>query len=862
MKKSFERNEMFKSSQMTILISYSLFGVILIGESLLMNWEKWAIFLIMAGLILAWFLHIGDLLTPDVRIWTYSLLMMATFFFYGIHQTSTFDLAGVMAVVIMIYIMTGMKSLIILCIFSYYITFLYGILSMIASGEVFDSLVVSRSLLHLFLVGLAGWVACVVIDKWHEVLKRSGEEITLLKSMTEGLNDFMANISHEIRTPVNAVVGLTEICIEKEDDEEIKKHLNSVYDAGRRVGEQISDILDYSEIDMDKLVNNTEDYMLSSLINDLVTGFSSSMGKGPELIIDVDASIPVVMNTDVNKLKKILWHLINNGLKYTKEGGVYVHITSEPREYGINLCIEVSDSGIGMDDYEMERILDSFFKSDSGRSRSTNGLGLGLAIVNGFVRSLGGFLTIESEPDKGTTVRISIPQKVVDEDVCMKLDHPDRIVIGAFLHFEKFPHPQVRDYYNAMVRDIVCGLKVKMHRVDNIEGLKRLSESVKFTHLFVGKEEYESDSVFMENLAKTTLIAIVADEDFELPEGSHARIMRKPFYCFPVINFLNTDPALYETETEGRLLCPGVKVLVVDDEPMNLTVAKGVFSRYEIEVATADSGKEAIDAVRINDYDIIFMDHMMPGMDGVEAMKRIRTELSKDKRDIPIVALTANAVSSAKEMFLREGFDGFVSKPIELTELERVIRKVLPASKIKGGEDGLKEILPLKKESDTGNETGKYAINAGSDTGNEAGTDESGLSGLEELGINIKNGLRYAGNDEEFYRSLLLQYAADAERKRQDALRFLSECDVENYAVVVHALKSTSKMIGADSLSEMAKELEAAAKNGDIATVNNGHAAAMEMYEKISAGLLKFLGAEESSEEEILEFAPEGGDDK
>ncbi len=142
MKKSYEKNEMFESSQMTILIAYSFFGVILILESLLMGWEKWALILIAGGLVLSWFLHISGILTPQFRIWTYSILMMATFFFYGIHKTSTYDVAGVMAVVIMIYVMTGMKELIGLCMAAYYFTFIYGIIIMITDGDEFDSLVV------------------------------------------------------------------------------------------------------------------------------------------------------------------------------------------------------------------------------------------------------------------------------------------------------------------------------------------------------------------------------------------------------------------------------------------------------------------------------------------------------------------------------------------------------------------------------------------------------------------------------------------------------------------------------------------------------------------------------------------------
>ncbi|MCR5753583.1 MAG: response regulator, partial [Acetatifactor sp.] len=679
MEKQMKKNELFQASHMVILISYTIFSVILIGEALLLSWEKWALLLIGFSLISSWILHIGQVIPEYQRIWIYSILMMGTFFFYGIHETSAFDLAPVVIAVIMIYTMTGLKALITLWQVTYYVTIGYDILQIYFGDEGFDSLIVTRTLLHLTLVFMSGWISRTIIDKWEKVLVKSREEIEILTDATDRLNDFLANISHEIRTPINAVIGLTGVCIEKEKDEEIKANMQSVAEAGKRVAEQISDILDYSEIDMEKVAVNGEDYMIDSLLNDLVVQLSPYKAPELELIIDVDPELPTAMHADVTKLKKVLWHLIMNGLKYTKEGGVYVRITSIPQAYGLNLCMEVRDTGIGMSEEEMEHIFERFFQGDSGRTRSTSGLGLGMSVVNGFVKALNGFLTIESKLGEGTTIRISIPQTIVDSSKCMAVSEPENLNLGAYLHFEKFENPQVREFYNAMVKDIVQGLKVRMHRVDNIENLRALSQNVHFTHLFVGEEEYESDIEFIENMAKNTLVVVVANNDFKLPKGSRARIMRKPFYCFPVVNVLNSSVDTGREE-EGRLYCRGARALVVDDEPMNLLVANNIFRQYGMVVSTAASGREAIEMCNSNEYDIIFMDHMMPEMDGIETMKRIRTDFDRDKKDVPIVALTANAVSTAKEMFIKEGFDGFISKPIELIEMERVLKKVLPKS--------------------------------------------------------------------------------------------------------------------------------------------------------------------------------------
>ena len=677
--KNDDKNDNFQASHLMLLIGYTILAVILVVESFLMGWEKWALIPITVGMVFSWIFHIRQLLSTNARLWFYAILMMFSFFFYGIHQTSTFDLAVVMSGIMVLYTLTGKKGLINFAVITYYLSMGYAITVMILAGEEFDSLVISRTVMHCLIIFLIGWFSKAIIDKWTQVLDKSKDEIVMLTDATNRLNDFLANVSHELRTPVNAVIGLSGICIDKEEKDDIRRDMISVRNAGRKVAEQIGDILDYSEIDRKNIVVNNEDYILSSILNDLVTEIREYKSKDVELIIDVDPAIPSVMNSDATKIKKILRALISNGLKYTHEGGVYVRISCEEQDYGVNLSIEVTDTGIGMTEEELERVYERFYQVDSGRARLGGGLGLGLSIVSGFVSLLGGFMIIKSKPDVGTTVHVSLPQTVVDASSCMSVNNPDKLCLGAFLHFEKFENPVVREYYNSMVLNIVNGLGIQMHRVDNTDNLKRLKESLPMTHLFVGEEEYCSDIELMEKLAKDMIVVVVANQDFTLPAKSNARILEKPFYCFPVTAILNTDINTRVKEG-GKLRLNGVRALVVDDEPMNLVVGKSIFKRYGMVVSTATSGPESIDICREKQFDIIFMDHMMGGMDGVEAMKKIRGDVTGLDNNVPIVALTANAMSSAKQMFLSEGFDGFVSKPIEIEELERVLKQVLPKS--------------------------------------------------------------------------------------------------------------------------------------------------------------------------------------
>ena len=842
-----QSGDLFESSHLTILVSYTILSAILIVESLLLGWEKWALLLIAAGVCAAWVLHIRHNTPSNVRIWLYAILMMGCFFFYGIHRTSTFDLALVMAAIIMLHTMTGQKAMITLCELTFYATIAYEIVNMISDGEVFDVLVISRMVLHIVMIFVIGKFAKTIIDKWRQVLDKSKDEVEQLKGATEHLNDFLANVSHELRTPVNAIIGLTSLCIDKSRHREVEGDLIAVRDSGRKVAEQISDILDYSEIDRKKAVCNNEDYMLSSVLHDIVTDVKQYKPKKVELIIDVDPSIPAVMNSDVTKIKKILRALITNGLKYTQKGGVYVRVTAEEHDYGVNLCIEVTDTGKGMTDYELEKVYDSFYQADSSRTRQGGGLGLGLAIVSGFVSLLGGFMTINSKPDAGTTVTVSIPQKVIDPVSCMSVGAPDKLCIGAFLHFEKYDHPAVRDYYNSMVLNIVRGLGVQMHRVNNASNLKLLHESVHLTHLFIAEEEYNDNVDLIENLAKDMVVAVVANEGIVLPKNTRVKILEKPFYCFPVVSILNSSIGSKE-ENVKKLRCEGVRALVVDDESMNLVVAKSIFGRYGMKVFTATSGQESIDLCREKVYDIIFMDHMMSGMDGVEAMKRIRTDVAGLNGSIPVVALTANAMSSAKQMFLSEGFDGFVSKPIEIDELERVLKQVLPKSALAYvDENGVEEETFVPEPE-------PVRVNA---------EDKDFMSELRKSGIDTDAGLKYCVGDKDFYKSLLMQFASESADKIGSMKKYYTVRDWHNYEILVHALKSTAKMIGVSDLSEKAKALEMASKNNEENYILENHEQMIRNYGRITADIREqIMSGDDAEDNDVFEFEPEtdGGD--
>lgn len=805
-------------THLIILLCYTIFTIVLTGESILLGWDMEAVMLLLAGLVASWVLHVSGKLAETVRQWVYVILTMLAFFFYGIHETSIYDLAPVMIVVIIMYISTEMYSIINFCMAAYFFTICYDFVFIVGRSIEFTSLMITRTMLHLMLVYMAGRLAKIIIRRRRQERKNTNDIVAALEDTNRRTEDFLTNVSHELRTPINVVTGLTAVMLKTEEDSEKRKNILSVQMAGHRLFSQIEDILDYTEIDTGRIKVTEDTYMISSIVNDIIAGNRmQEQENAPELIFDMDAGIPSLLVGDRRKIKKIIKHLVDNAMKFTKKGGVYVRIFALPKEYGINLCIRVSDTGIGIDEENLSKIKERFYQSNGGRNRRAGGLGLGIPIVCGMTTAMEGFLQIESVEEDGTTVSVSIPQKVADASPCLSVADRESLCLGCYLRPEKYEVPEVRNYYNETITHMVRGLDLVLHRVFNLEELAKLVSVYQLTHLFIGKEEYEEDKKYFERFDTNTEIVVIADDSLVLQRESHIKQIRKPFCCLPVISMLNAGPAKGTDRSEKEcMVCPGVRALVVDDEPMNRMVAEGILRDYQMQVKTAESGMKALELCDKEKFDLIFLDHMMPEMDGVETLKRLRKMYTEEGETLTVIAFTANAVSSAREMFLREGFDEFVSKPIEYLELERVLKKVLPKS----------SIVFVEKE---GHDENRYADTA-AERSTEIKTEEDLFSRLEKFGINIRAGLQYCRGDREFYRELLAKFAQDAPQKEQAINELWKKEDLMNYRIMVHALKSSAKMIGADFLSESARKAEEAAKNQDMDYIRAHHEELLTTY--------------------------------
>ena len=452
------------------LVSIACIGLSI--KSLLAGWEFWVPPIIIAGTIMIWVVHVARNPEYKIRKIFYFLFALFVTFFHGVHYTSFFDVSIVFLMVIVTYSFFDDIYMINIFMLEYFA--IIGIQIRMALKEDyvdFDVINVSRIILHVFIVCLIYFVCTKSINDRNERNDSDVEKDRRIEAVEADMEDFLTNISHELRTPVNVVNGMSEMLIKKGAGEEAF----SIKNAGIRLAYQIEDIQDYTECKRDKIILEEDDYISTSLINDVVTSFRLlENDKKLELIVDIDPKVPSKMRGDVKKLHKIFRHLLENAFKFTKRGGIYVKMFAENEDYGVNLCIEMTDTGIGMDSKSVAALSEGLFQVNKKRNRSSGGIGLGLYIVYGFAHRMGGFVKIESEKNVGTTVRVTIPQKVTDKTPCLALTKDFSGDILFHVRDDKYKLPKVRDFYRTMATNLATGIRVPLYPAQSIKEIAML----------------------------------------------------------------------------------------------------------------------------------------------------------------------------------------------------------------------------------------------------------------------------------------------------------------------------------------------------------------------------------------------------
>jgi signal transduction histidine kinase/CheY-like chemotaxis protein/HPt (histidine-containing phosphotransfer) domain-containing protein len=600
-------------------------------------------------------------------------------------------------------------------------------------------------------------------------------------------SDFLANMSHEIRTPMNAVIGMAEMALREELPPAAREYIHQIKNAGNSLLTLINDILDFSKIESGKMDINLADYEPASLIHDVTSIIMTRIGKkNLELIIDFDPSIPKKLMGDSSRIRQVIINLANNAVKFTNEGKVHVTISHEMRSpQEIMLKVAVKDTGIGIKKEDLGKLFQSFQQVDSKRNRNIEGSGLGLAISKQLVALMNGHIHVESEYNVGSVFSFEIPQILLDDSASVQVS--DASSIFACVLSEN-------PYLTEALEHEITRLGASFALLSREEDLETIEEAAKqqsadTIYLFVDHPVFhEKSQEFLRNHPDINGVLMIEFETTIEYNISNLLVVKKPLYSLNIGAIFNQEDVHWKfdrsEEEEFDFTAPEASVLVVDDNQVNLTVAAGLMEPLEMQIDTALSGKEAIEMITVKHYDIVFMDHMMPELDGVETTHIIR-RFHEEYNNVPIIALTANAVEEMRSMFLCEGMNDFIAKPIELPTLIAALKRWLPPEKL--------NIIKPKE--------------------NDQGGKEDDMENLPDItGLDMEVAMKYIGTRELLWK-VLEDYYRVIPQKAEAIQEYAQAKDFDAYTIEVHALKSASRQIGAISLSEQAARLEQAGKD-------------------------------------------------
>ena len=491
-------------------------------------------------------------------------------------------------------------------------------------------------------------------------------------------SDFLAKMSHEIRTPMNAIIGMAELALRADDINAAREHIITVKQSGGNLLSIINDILDFSKIETGKLEIVPGDYLFSSLINDIISIIRMRvLDTLVRFVVNIDGNIPNALFGDEIRIRQVLLNFLSNAVKYTEKGFVSFTVRGEKAgEDTINLIMEVTDSGRGIKPEDLPNLFDEYMQVDLKKNKNIEGTGLGLAIAQNIIKAMGGQISVQSEYGKGSTFTVKLPQKVRSPGALAQVDNPHEKIVLVY---------EGRELYANSIMYAVDSLGVSCELVSGDTELFEKFTSPKQVFLFISFALYKQNYEALVQLDSNVKIAVLTDFGETIPD-KNLNVLAMPVYTISIANILNgvTDNFSYTENNElvAGFTAPDASLLIVDDIITNLKVARGLLLPYKMRVDICKSGMMAIEAVKANRYDIVFMDHLMPEMDGIEATAAIRAwEASGSRPSIPIIALTANAISGMREMFLENGFNDFLSKPIDTFKLNAILENWIPGEK-------------------------------------------------------------------------------------------------------------------------------------------------------------------------------------
>ncbi len=515
----------------------------------------------------------------------------------------------------------------------------------------------------------------------HELMERVKEEKERADAANQTKSAFVSNISHEIRTPMNAIVGMTQIMLRQDDlSKQNRDYLTNIQNSGNSLLTLINDLLDLSKIESGKMELVEEEYDFMSMLSDLGMIILNRIGSKPvELLYDIDPDIPAALCGDALRIRQIIINLMNNATKFTEKGYVRLVVrVNRIQEKDLELFIAVQDTGQGIRKEDLDKLFGAFQQVDTKKNHHKEGTGLGLSISRQLVELMHGTIGVTSEYGRGSEFHFTIHQQITDTQKAARITEGRQAVISGNMENSEA---------EALLKNLA-----ERYGLPYVDDVMSYHQDGRTLYYFTDRYSLLTEALKRQLEECGAIVCGMQNPmaDNDLPKD--LLTMNKPLYSYNFCNLIdhrqeNTESKAVAPDRERvqestpqpkAFTAPEARILIVDDNEINRMVAEEMLKPLQLQMDTASDGRQALEMIQQETYDLVLMDHLMPVMNGIEAVEALRKLDGAYYQKLPVIALTGNTGKDQQEEYLRAGMNDYLSKPIDMADIYRKVKKWIP----------------------------------------------------------------------------------------------------------------------------------------------------------------------------------------